>query len=160
MFNPCRDASVREGIKFFEISDVVVKDSSSDVGARNKRTMAAVYCGLSAGFEVIHGLADRVFQLLGVRLHPEVHEVALAGSTLASNIDKNFTGFQYYIAEDECPKYLQGRAAKIMLQRVHCGKPSEAFGIGDMGVVHPEVIENFDLGRPVSALEINLEHFV
>ena len=43
----------KNGIKFFEISDVFLKDDSTDVGARNERHLVASYAGLSAGFEVI-----------------------------------------------------------------------------------------------------------
>jgi phenylalanyl-tRNA synthetase beta chain len=42
---------------------VVVKDDKSDVGARNERHMVAAFSGMSAGFEVIHGLVDRVMTL-------------------------------------------------------------------------------------------------
>ena len=39
-----------------------------DVGARNCRRMCAVYYSKTPGFEVIHGLLDRVMQLLEVPL--------------------------------------------------------------------------------------------
>ena len=38
----------------------------SDVGARNERRLCAVNYNKSPGFEVIHGLLDRVMQLLEV----------------------------------------------------------------------------------------------
>lgn len=53
-------------LKLFEVSDVVLLDSATEVGARNERRLAAIYCNKSAGFEVIHGLLDRVMQLLEV----------------------------------------------------------------------------------------------
>jgi phenylalanyl-tRNA synthetase beta chain len=53
----------KAGIKFFEISDVVVKDEADPIGARNERRLVAAYAGLSAGFEVVHGLVDRVMAL-------------------------------------------------------------------------------------------------
>lgn len=51
------------------------------MGARNERRLCALYCGKSSGFEIIHGLLDRVMQLLGVKW------------------TKNRTG--YYITADE-----------------------------------------------------------
>jgi hypothetical protein len=42
----------------------------SDVGARNVRRMVASYTGLTAGFEVVHGLVDRVMTLVQVRHRP------------------------------------------------------------------------------------------
>ncbi|TKS81392.1 Phenylalanine--tRNA ligase beta subunit [Collichthys lucidus] len=54
-------------LKLFEISDVVLKDETKDVGARNCRRFCAVYYNKSPGFEVIHGLLDRTMQLLEVK---------------------------------------------------------------------------------------------
>lgn len=39
----------------------------SDVGARNNRRLCAVYYNKTPGFEVIHGLLDRLMQLLDVK---------------------------------------------------------------------------------------------
>ncbi|CAI2340501.1 unnamed protein product [Caenorhabditis sp. 36 PRJEB53466] len=40
-------------LKLFELQDVIVKDPSTDVGARNERRLASVFYNKSAGFEVI-----------------------------------------------------------------------------------------------------------
>merc|ERR1712147_209145 len=53
-------------LKLFEISDVVLRDAGAEVGARNERHLSAVFYNTSPGFEVIHGLLDRVMQLLEV----------------------------------------------------------------------------------------------
>ncbi|VDK71367.1 unnamed protein product [Cylicostephanus goldi] len=53
-------------LKLFELQDVVLKDSTSDVGARNERRLAAVYYNKTAGFEIVHGFLDRVMRLLDV----------------------------------------------------------------------------------------------
>lgn len=39
-------------IKIFEISDVVHKDNTTDVGAFNERHLCAVHCSHNSGFEV------------------------------------------------------------------------------------------------------------
>ena len=52
--------SVKEGLKLFEVNDVVHRDDGEDVGALNRRHLVATYTGPTAGFEVIHGLVDRV----------------------------------------------------------------------------------------------------
>lgn len=54
-------------LKVFEVSDVVVKDPSVERQARNVRRLAAVFCGRRAGFEVVHGLLDRLMLGLGVK---------------------------------------------------------------------------------------------
>ena len=50
----------------FETSDVVFKDSSLERQARNARHAAAVWCNKTAGFEVVHGLLDRLMLMLEV----------------------------------------------------------------------------------------------
>lgn len=54
-------------ISFRHPNGHVVLCSPSDVGARNNRRLCAVYYNKSPGFEVIHGLMDRVMQLLEVK---------------------------------------------------------------------------------------------
>lgn len=53
-------------LKLFEVSDVVLRDPKAECGARNQRRICAVNCNKSAGFEIIHGLLDRVMLLLEV----------------------------------------------------------------------------------------------
>ena len=43
---------------------------SADTGARNERRLAAVSYSKTSGFEVIHGLLDRLMQLLEVPADP------------------------------------------------------------------------------------------
>lgn len=37
-----------------------------DVGARNERRLVAVYSNKESGFEVVHGMLNRVMEMLGV----------------------------------------------------------------------------------------------
>jgi phenylalanyl-tRNA synthetase beta subunit len=54
-----------------QISDVVLLAPEREVGARNERRLVAVVCNKEAGFEVIHGLLNRVMEVLGVPLKGE-----------------------------------------------------------------------------------------
>ncbi|XP_013872115.1 phenylalanine--tRNA ligase beta subunit [Austrofundulus limnaeus] len=117
-------------LKLFEISDVVLKDETKDVGARNSRRFGAVYYNKSPGFEVIHGLLDRTMQLLEVK----------AGRG---------EGYNIQAAEDSI--FFPGRCAEIFVR----GK-----SVGHLGVLHPDVINRFELTMPCSALEIDLEPFL
>jgi len=54
-------------IKVFESTDVVFKDLSLERQARNVRHAAAIWCNKSAGFEVVHGLLDKVMKTLEVK---------------------------------------------------------------------------------------------
>lgn len=121
-------------LKLFEVSDVVVKDSQKDVGARNERFLSAIYYNKNSGFEVIHGLLDRIMQVIEI---PYV-----------SQKDSKKNGF--YIRAKKDPRFLDRRCAEILIKEQV---------IGVMGVLHPEVITNFDLSLPCSALEISIENF-
>lgn len=52
--------------KLFEVSDIILKDDNVEVGARNNRYLCAVYCNTFDGFEIIHGLLDRMLQILEI----------------------------------------------------------------------------------------------
>ena len=55
-------------IKLFELSDVVLLAPDKEVGSKNQRQLVAVSCSKESGFEVIHGLLNRVMEVLGVPL--------------------------------------------------------------------------------------------
>ncbi|KAF4085749.1 hypothetical protein AMELA_G00098850 [Ameiurus melas] len=117
-------------LKLFEISDVVLKDEDKDVGARNNRRLCAVYYNKTPGFEVIHGLLDRLMQLLDV---------------------KPGRNHGYHIQASEDSTFFPGRCAEIFFG----GK-----SIGRLGVLHPDVISSFDLTMPCSALDVDIEPFL
>ena len=48
----------------------VVKLAVLEVGARNERRICAVNCNKNAGFEVVHGLLDKIMMLLEVPWNP------------------------------------------------------------------------------------------
>lgn len=130
-----KSAPVKNGIKFFEISDVVLQDAASDVGARNERHLVAVYAGLTDGFEIIHGLVDRVMTL---------NQVSPAGDADP----------RYFIRPTEDPVYFEGRRAELVLVR-----SGTEMVLGTFGVLHPLCLtkEAYNLDNPCSAMEINLE---
>lgn len=119
--------------KIFEVSDVVLKSSEAEVGACNSRRLCAVYCNKSDGFEMIHGLLDRILQVLEV--------------PWTMNEDEN----GYYLRAVDDPTFFPNRCAEIFC----FNKP-----IGKMGVLHPDVLSKFELNVPCSAVEIDIEPFV
>ncbi|KII95049.1 hypothetical protein PLICRDRAFT_128468, partial [Plicaturopsis crispa FD-325 SS-3] len=146
-------------IRIFETSDVVFKDTTRERQARNVRHAAAVWCNKSAGFEVVHGLLDRAMRMLEV-------------PRIAGTDSKAETG--YYIKESSDPAFFPGRAATIYYRAppakttkleslkddikaaFHTKKDAE---IGTLGILHPSVLEKFEITYPCSALEFNLEPF-
>lgn len=117
-------------VKLFELSDVVTLDSSKDVGAANHRHLAALYCSSNSGFEVIHGLVDRIMQVVGV--------VPVASGDISG----------YCIQPSKEPEFFPGRQAKIICKGLQ---------IGTFGIVHPQVLQNFLIPDPCTVLEINIE---
>uniref|UniRef100_A0A2K6BNG9 Phenylalanine--tRNA ligase beta subunit n=1 Tax=Macaca nemestrina TaxID=9545 RepID=A0A2K6BNG9_MACNE len=118
-------------LKLFEISDIVIKDSNTDVGAKNYRHLCAVYYNKNPGFEIIHGLLDRIMQLLDV----------------PPGEDKG----GYVIKASEGPAFFPGRCAEIF---------ARGQSVGKLGVLHPDVITKFELTMPCSSLEINIGPFL
>ncbi|KAH9062847.1 phenylalanyl-tRNA synthetase subunit beta [Lactarius vividus] len=129
-------------LRIFETSDVVFKDTARERQARNVRHAAAVWCNKTAGFEIVHGLLDRAMAML------EVPHIPGGGEPSAAP-----TG--YYIKERTDPTFFPGRAATIFY-RAREGQDTE---IGKLGILHPSVLEKFEIGYPCSAVEFSLEPF-
>jgi len=120
-------------LKLFEVSDIVLKDSTTHTGCRNERHMSAlIYSKTGSGFEIIHGLLDRVMELLEV---PRC-EVGSADG--------------FYIKKGDSPCFFHV-CADIYLWNEK---------VGEMGVVHPNTLKAFELPNPVAAFELNLEPFL
>jgi hypothetical protein len=51
-----------------QVGDVVLLDASKETGARNERRIVAALCARDGTFELIHGLLNRVMEVLGVPL--------------------------------------------------------------------------------------------
>lgn len=159
-----RGTGVKDGLKLFEVSDIMLLDPSTDVGARNERHLAALYTGPTAGFEVIHGLVDRVMRLLEVPHRPFAWDTA--STTAAAAGPAGFAasfgrgGLRYYVEAADCPSYFPGRGAQIVLEKLEAGTGSSKRVIGTLGVLHPTVLHNFELSFPASVVEINIEPFL
>ncbi|KAF8165223.1 hypothetical protein B0H34DRAFT_688366 [Crassisporium funariophilum] len=146
-------------IKIFETSDVVFKDVSRERQARNERHAAAVLCNKSAGFEIVHGMLDRAMKMLEI---PRIGNDDLKAET------------GYYIKETSDAMFFPGRAATIFYRPVPANKSTISsikhdiqtalhvnsdLKIGTLGILHPTVLEKFEIGFPCSALEFTLEPF-
>ena len=54
-------------LKIFEVSDVVIKDDKNDRKARNERWLSGILSSnKSSGFEIVHGVVDRIMSMLTV----------------------------------------------------------------------------------------------
>lgn len=157
-----KSASFTAGFKLFEISDVVLVDdehvvSQTIVGARNARRVCAVYAGPTSGFEVIHGLVDRIMTLTEVA--PEAEYMAHSAKSDEEKFRVSREGWTYTIqalpdSDPSCSTYFPGRAASILLTAPG-GK--ERSCIGTFGILHPNVLSHFDIQYPASCVELDLE---
>ncbi|KAL1838444.1 hypothetical protein VTJ49DRAFT_2667 [Mycothermus thermophilus] len=132
--------AMRLPLQIFETSDVVFKDETVERKARNERHWAAAYYGKTSGFEVVHGLLDRVMTMLKVAF--VTHEEGLEGKSIDYKVQQNPGPGNdgYFIKEIDEPTFFGGRAAAIW---VRLGGKLQR--IGELGVLHPTVLEKFDL---------------
>ncbi|CRK27545.1 hypothetical protein BN1708_004434 [Verticillium longisporum] len=136
-------------LKIFEVADVVFKDETQERRARNERHFAAAWYGKTSGFEVVHGLLDRV--LLMLRTAFVARDEGLAAKKGVDPTPQD----GYWIEEVDEPTFFAGHAAGVYLRVA--GKEHR---IGEFGILHPTVLDKFDLKYPVSTLEINLDVFL
>ncbi|KAJ3076029.1 hypothetical protein HDU98_005978 [Podochytrium sp. JEL0797] len=120
-------------LKIFEVSDIVLKDDAVERRAKNVRHMAVVYANTKgSGFELIHGILDRIMLMLNIPMD--------VGS-----------GRGYCIKECDNATFFPGRRADVFYN---------GNKIGYLGIVHPEVCQNFEVPFATSALEITIEPFL
>jgi phenylalanyl-tRNA synthetase beta chain len=157
-----KSASFSNGFKLFEISDVVLVDDTyvsteTIVGSKNRRKVCAVYAGPTSGFEIIHGLVDRIMTLAEVA--PEEEYVKSSSRADEEKFRVSREGWFYTIAElDQADPvagtYFPGRAAAVLLTTPDGSKREQ---IGTFGILHPEVLSNFDIQYPATCMEFDLE---
>jgi len=151
-----KSMSFQGGVKVFEVSDVVLP-ADNEVGAVNRRRIVAVYAGRTSGFEVIHGLVDRIMTLAQVppaaayalsSLTPRQHEALVRVARPGAG--------EYTIREGHDPAFFPGRCAEVVVTGGKCG-PQVVLGV--FGALHPDVLTRagFDIGQAASALELDLE---
>uniref|UniRef100_A0A7S2H2G7 phenylalanine--tRNA ligase n=1 Tax=Helicotheca tamesis TaxID=374047 RepID=A0A7S2H2G7_9STRA len=161
-----RSASFSNGMKLFEISDVVLADgkhaiTETVVGARNVRRVCAIYAGPTSGFEIVHGLVDRIMTLTEVAPGGEYIK-ATQGAGGSMGEEEQFRvareGWEYEVraleeSRDEIGTYFPGRAAMVVVRNP--GVEGEVV-LGTFGILHPKVLKNFDVSYPASCVELDL----
>ena len=72
----------------------------------------------------------------------------------------NVLGFEYSLEQVKNNSFIEGRAAKILLKKKDSKGSDKIEEIGIIGEISPAVLENFNLGMPVTALEMNLDWMI
>lgn len=134
-------------IKIFEVSDVAFKDLSLERKARNERHFAAAWYGKTSGFEVVHGLLDRIMAMLKTAFITREEGLEIKNGKAGD--------MHYWIQELDDATYFPGHGASV-----HARIAGKDVVIGSFGILHPTVLEKFELKYPVSALEFNVEVFL
>jgi len=161
-------------LRLFEVSEVVLKDAVMDTGARNELRMCAIHCAATPGFEVVHGLLDCLLSKFGIRA-----TVAPPPVVLEEDEEKLVVGTRgiemkttYKLVPCGDNAYIEGHRAAIVLtatrtqtivqavgdklQRVPVSSESKEELLGTIGVVHPRVLERFEVSEPCAAFEIQI----
>ena len=114
--------------KIFEISDTAKIDNTTDTGAKNTRKVCLMLLNTKASFEIIHGALCLIMSKIGAQL------------------GKDFSLKEMKNGSDK--KFFDGRGAEVLLKGQR---------VGSIGVLHPEVLEHFQLKNPVSTVELDFE---
>lgn len=139
--------------------------------SRNERHFAAAWYGKRSGFEVVHGLLDRIMLMLKTSFRTPAEEDEIKTPNHSSQAP------EYWISQDATnATFFEGHAATIHVRIPSKGSSSrennnkntnantaaadDGLIIGVLGILHPTVLEKFELKYPVSTLEINLEPFL
>lgn len=127
-------------IKVFEVSDVAFKDLSLERKSRNERHFAAAFYSKTSGFEIVHGLLDRVLLMLKTAFLT-YEEGLKSGAKVDFEVREDHDkGDGYWIEEVDEETFFKGHAAAIW---VRLG--GKAVRIGEFGILHPSVLEKFEL---------------
>lgn len=118
--------------KIFEISDVVIVDKNTEVGARNRRKLCFAYTNSSSSMEIVQGMVDLLMKKIGLSFHND------------KNIDNSYT-----IKASNNPVFFNDRQAEIIIQN--------GINIGIYGIIHPQVLKNFNIKNPVTLCEIDIQ---
>ncbi|KAK2736147.1 phenylalanine--tRNA ligase subunit beta [Myotisia sp. PD_48] len=148
-------------IKIFEAGDVVFKDLSLERKSRNERHFAAAWYGKTSGFEVVHGLLDRIMAMMKSAFivgEEGLDNPAVGGSRYwIEELEGEYTYWIFYVGQSTHIYSLESTFFPGHAASIHLRIGGKDVVIGSFGILHPTVLEKFELRYPVSALEINIE---
>ncbi len=152
-----KSLSHRDGIRLFEINDVVLMDDQDPIGARNARRLVALSAAHSSDFEVIHGLADRVMTCVQIKPEKEYASSSLSVEQYRDRERVARPDICYYIRASEDPLFFDGMKVELVLQYSGALAAVPDKVVGTMGVVHPEVLSKFEVTYPTSLVELDID---
>ena len=150
-----RSISHKDGVRLFEISDIV-EPCDNEVGAKNIRKFVGLHAAHSSAFEVVHGLADRVFRCAQILPEKSYAQSSVSAEEYATMQRVSRPGWSYFMQPSADPLYFPGMGADIILRKEDISG-EVIVTVGSMGVVHPDVLANFEITCPCSVVEMNME---
>ena len=93
--------------------------------------------------------SERNLNVAGVSSHSTANFTEIKSTVEGLLANLGLSSWKIEPADD--PSFIKGRVAAIQLKNK---------GIGFLGEIHPEVLNNFELENPVCGFEINLEHLL
>eukprot|EP00924_Labyrinthula_sp_SR-Ha-C_P000043 snap_masked-scaffold_60-processed-gene-0.29-mRNA-1 protein AED:0.01 eAED:0.01 QI:0/-1/0/1/-1/1/1/0/613 len=143
-----------EGIRLFEVSDVVYQNGGVSF---NQRHAVALYAGTTAGVEFVHGTLDRIMQAIGVIPSQEYAKELRAEEFVQKQIKYSTNWGEYEIRPSSVDSFYPGMRGDVLVR----ARDSENWKrIGVLGAIHPQLLQEFSLTIPVSLLELNVQGFV
>eukprot|EP00461_Guttulinopsis_vulgaris_P001790 UN01790 len=158
----CANNSFKLPIQIFELGDVVLATREIAEGAINRRHLGVLYGGQTSGFEEVHGVLTRVMDQLRVPFTPFSAVSASSSNDEEVTLNGVSSKFAYTLmpipVDDVAHPFLPKRGAAINLYiKTACGTYKPQL-IGQIGVLHPKVMANFDVNEICcSMFEINIE---
>jgi phenylalanyl-tRNA synthetase beta chain len=158
-----KSISHKDGVKLFEFSDVVIP-VDNEIGCENQRRFCAVYASPNSAFEIIHGLVDRLMTCC--QIQPEAGYAANSMTTDEYQGQKRVArdGILYSVRPSNDSCFFNGMCAEVVMKYISENEAKQAGVtinsekvVGTFGVVHPEVLNNFEITYPTTVCEIDVE---
>jgi phenylalanyl-tRNA synthetase beta chain len=115
-----KSISHKEGVRLFEISDVVLP-TDNDIGAQNARRLVGLYAGQSAGFEHIHGLLDRIMTCVQIQPEETYAANSLTTEEIADRKRVARADVNYFVRPCNDPCFFPGMSAEAVLKKLADG---------------------------------------
>jgi phenylalanyl-tRNA synthetase beta chain len=116
----------------FEIGEIAEKNISMNIGSKTRIHLAALTSHMNASFSEMHSCLDLFFYYF----------IGKEGRT-------------YELKATDHPSYIPGRHGEIYLKIE--GRGGKEIRIGEIGEIHPEVLDRWQIGVPCSALILDVE---
>ena len=167
-----KSISHKEGIRLFEISDVVhpinneIKNNDGRTECKNERRLVALHASTTSCFEVVHGLLDKIMACVQIRPESTYASSSLTEEELNQSRRIGRNKMEYFVVKNDDPTFFQGMSANIVIRHYDNEfKDNNNMGrrdvvVGKMGVLHPEVLMHYEIAYPCTAVELTLEDLI